>query len=101
MNWILVSFVMIGWMGGNFESGNSPWAKPALSWNFGSSDAGILHVQSTDPENPDTGESNAIGGESQNWGALIVFAVGIALFIVAYLVFRQTPAPKKKKRKKF
>lgn len=40
------------------------------------------------------------GGQQPQWGPMIVFAVGIALFLGAYLFVRAQPSTKKKKKKK-
>ena len=40
------------------------------------------------------------GGQKSDLGPLIVFAVGIAAFLVAYLFIRAKPSTKKRKKKK-
>lgn len=78
-----------------------------VSWVDRSPMADLIHVQAGEaeknpvPVNKQVPKERPLGDDSQNWGAMIVFAVGIALFIGAYIVFRRTPVPKKKRKVKF
>lgn len=104
MNWILVCLMAAGWLSGLFDALDSVGSHEQFAWNSESSFSGIPHVQANAPEKKDRGASGAeqaspLGGE-QSWGALIVFALGIVIFLVAYFVWGRTPRPKKKKKKK-
>lgn len=76
------------------------WRETAV-WQAADSSIGLIHAQASDKEETGATQGRPIGGNEQNWGALIVFAFGIGLFLTAYIVWGRTPAPKKKKKKKF
>lgn len=104
MNWIGMSFLAIGWFGGWFDTVDSSYHYKNPAWNSEISGSGILHAQAKEPaktESEGTGAAKARPLVSnQSWGAMIVFAIGVILFLVAYVLWGRTPRPKKRKKKK-
>ncbi|MGC9328835.1 MAG: hypothetical protein ACP5I1_14460 [Candidatus Hinthialibacter sp.] len=101
MNLVLISIVFAGWFGGMLDSLEQITGREMAVWQTADSSIGLIQAQADEPEETGAARGRPIGGNEQNWGALIVFALGIGLFLTAYLVWGRTPAPKKKKRKKF
>ncbi len=82
-----------------WDSGNEPavWEAPG---GFRFADTHFpapLAAQSSPAEGAD---SWPWGSQKSDFGPLIVFAVGIVLFLVAYLFVRSQPSTKKRKKKK-
>lgn len=82
-----------------WDSGKGPAAwEPAAGFPFMDTLFPIpLAAQSSPAEGAD---SWPLGGQKSDTGPLIVFAAGIALFLVAYLFVRAQPSSKKRKKKK-
>ena len=101
MSWAFLCLAAVGWFVGIGDIGDGRGWLHDIAGIQSPIDSGTLNAQTPVPENRGAEQGTPIGGNEQNWGAMIVFAIGIGLFIAAYMYFRQTPAPKKKKRKKF
>lgn len=98
--WFFVVGLFCGAAQGFFwDSGNGP--------AFWEASGGVLTADTRVPAPLAAQSSPAEGADSWPWGSqktdfgpLIVFAVGIVLFLVGYLFVRSQPSTKKRKKKK-
>ena len=101
MNGMIFCFVAVTWFGGMTGGREYGISLHPISRHLDSVTRSMPLVQTKQNEPTSSAGGTPIGGDEQNWGAMIVFAVGIGIFIIAYFIFRNTPATKKKKKKHF
>ena len=99
MNIVMLGLCLLSWLAVPINSFDVASQQDTATFRLGSSFDGNLLTQAGDAKT-DAKEDELMGDDSQNWGAMIVFMIGISIFLAAYLYIREMPATDEKKIKK-
>ncbi len=99
MNILLLGLYLLSWVAVPVHCFDFASKQDTALTRLGSSFDGNLFAQASDAK---TGakEDQLLPDDSQNWGAMIVFVIGIGIFLAGYMYIREMPASGKKNKKK-
>lgn len=95
LHWsIVVLWILVGWISESSPIDSTRWIAAETGWHR------TVAVQSSPAPGADYPHGRPLEDTEPNWGPMIVFLIGIVVFLGVYWYFRNQPASSKKKKKK-